>query len=230
MYGFSFMIFLRLQTVLCYNKPAAKNVEKGVRSTMASVSILPENYRQIFSADMQNDEKKAMRVNVLSGVIVLAMAVPMHFHVPFFALFDLKEGLPALALRLMVLLGAVPVYMVLHELVHGIAMKAFGTKKVNYGFTGVYAFAASDDYYDKTSYIIIALAPVVLWGIVLAVINMKVPQEWFWVVYLVQITNISGAAGDLYVTAEFFHLPKVILVRDWGVRMAVYAQQAIAER
>ena len=28
LYGFSFMISLRLQTVLCYNKPAAKNVGK----------------------------------------------------------------------------------------------------------------------------------------------------------------------------------------------------------
>ena len=191
---------------------------------MAAVHTLPENYTQIFSVDLQKNKKKAVLVNVLAGVIGLAMAVPMHFYVPIFTLFDLSAGLPAYTVRFAVLLGGVIVYMVLHEMVHGIAMKAFGTKKVKYGFTGMYAFAGSDDYYDRKSYIIIALAPVIVWGIVLAVVNMLVPEEWFWVVYLVQISNISGAAGDLYVTAKFSRLPKNILVRDWGVRMAVYAK------
>ncbi len=192
---------------------------------MAAVHTLPEDYRQVFSVDLQKDKKKALLVNVIAGVIALAMAVPMHFYVPFLTLFDMDGGLPAYAVRFAVLLGAILVYMVLHELVHGITMKAFGTKKVKYGFTGMYAFAGSDDYYDKKSYIIIALAPVIVWGIVLAVVNMLVPLPWFWVVYLVQITNISGAAGDLYVTLKFSRLPKDILVRDWGVRMAVYAKK-----
>ena len=192
---------------------------------MAAVHTLPENYIQVFSVDLQKDKKKAVLVNVIAGIIALAMAMPVHFYVPFLTLFDMSGGLPAYAVRFVVLLGGVLLYMVLHELAHGITMKAFGTKKVKYGFTGMYAFAGSDDYYDKKSYIIIALAPVVVWGIVLAVVNMLVSVEWFWVVYLVQITNISGAAGDLYVTAKFSHLPKDILVRDWGVRMAVYAQK-----
>lgn len=192
---------------------------------MAAVHALPENYRQVFSVDLQKNKKKALLVNVIAGVIALAMAVPMHFYVPLFTLFDMDSGLPAYAVRFAVLLGAILVYMVLHELVHGIAMKAFGTKKIKYGFTGMYAFAGSADYYDKKSYIIIALAPVIVWGVVLAVVNTLVPLPWFWVVYLVQITNISGAAGDLYVTLKFLGLPKEILVRDWGVRMAVYAKE-----
>ena len=192
---------------------------------MGAVHTLPENYTQVFSVDLQKDKKKAVLVNMLAGVIALVMAVPMHFYVPIMTMFDLNAGLPAYTVRFAVLIIAMLVYMVLHELVHGITMKAFGTKKVKYGFTGMYAFAGSDDYYDRKSYITVALAPVVLWGIVLTVVNMLVPMEWFWVVYLVQITNISGAAGDLYVTVKFCRLPKDILVRDWGVRMAVYAKK-----
>jgi hypothetical protein len=114
--------------------------------------------------------------------------------------------------------------MVLHELVHGIAMKLCGTKKVKYGVTGVYAYATSDDFYDKKTYIFIALAPVVLWGIVLAVVNLFVSGPWFWVVYFIQINNISGAAGDLYVTARFSRLPGDILIRDYGVGMTVFSK------
>ena len=114
--------------------------------------------------------------------------------------------------------------MVLHEIVHGIAMKMCGTKKVRYGFTGLYAYAGSDDYYDKKAYIFIALAPVVFWGVVLLIINLLVPIGWFWVVYFIQIINLSGAAGDLFVTAKFLRLPNDVLVKDYGVSMTVYSK------
>ena len=129
------------------------------------------------------------------------------------------------ALRFVSLMAFTFIYLVLHELVHGITMKLCGTKKVKYGFTGLYAFAGSDDYYDKKSYIIIALAPVVFWGIVLAVINAFVPESWFWVVYFIQISNISGAAGDMYVTLKFSKMPKDILITDNGVGMKVYSKE-----
>ena len=71
------------------------------------------------------------------------------------------------------------------------------------------------------------ISDVVVWGIVLAVANVLVPAEWFWVVYLIQIINVSGAAGDLYVTYRFCAMPKDILVHDSGVAMEVYSAQRI---
>jgi hypothetical protein len=88
----------------------------------------------------------------------------------------------------------------------------------------MYAFAGSKDFYDKRGYIFIALAPVVLWGVVLAVVNFMVPVEWVWVIYFVQIVNLSGAAGDLFVTVRFSRFPKDILVQDYGVGMTVYSR------
>ncbi len=192
---------------------------------MKAYKSLPENYREIFSVDLQKDKKTALLVNVLAIVIAVAMAVPMSFYVPFTSLFDMEKGFVAYFVRFSILLVSIVAYMILHELVHGITMKMCGTKKVKYGFTGMYAFAGSDGYYDKRSYITIALAPVVVWGIVLAAINALVPEEWFWVVYIIQITNISGAAGDFYVTAKFAGLPKDILVKDIGVGMSVYSAE-----
>ena len=104
-------------------------------------------------------------------------------------------------------------------------MKICGTDKVKYGFTGIYAFAGSDDYYTKKSYIFIALAPVVVWGVILAVINAFVSETWFWIVYIIQISNISGAAGDLYVTVKFLKFPDDILVHDNGVSMEVFSKE-----
>lgn len=192
---------------------------------MRAVSQLPDGYREIYSVDLQKDKKLSLLVNGLAILIGVLLAVPMHFVVPISTLFDMSQGLGAYFLRFGVLMVAIVAYMVAHELIHGVAMKLCGTKRVKYGFTGLYAFAGSADYYGKTAYIFIALAPVVLWGVVLLVLQFFVPVSWFWVVYCVQITNLSGAAGDYFVTVRFSRLPKDILVQDYGVGMKVYSRR-----
>lgn len=192
---------------------------------MKSFTELPMEYRQIFSVNLQKDKKTAMVINIGAIIIGIIMAVPMHFYISITSLFDFSQGMGKYLARFIVLMVSMIAYIILHEAVHGVAMKICGTKKIKYGFTGLYAFAGSDDFYDKGSYIFIALAPVVLWGIVLAVINCFVPESWFWVVYFIQIANISGAAGDIYVTAKFSKMPNDILVKDIGVGMTVYSAE-----
>lgn len=194
---------------------------KGAYAVKA-LQTLPENYRERMQVDLQKNKKQALTVNVIALIIALVLIVPMAFAVPF----DLyRGGAGEIPLRGAVLIVSLVVYILLHELVHGITMKYYGCRKVNYGFTLMYAYAGSDDYFPKKSYIVIALAPVVLWGLVLAVINALVPEGWFWLVYIVQITNLSGAAGDLYVTWLFSRLPADLLVRDTGVAMTVYTAE-----
>ena len=48
-------------------------------------------------------------------------------------------------------------------------------------------------------YLIIAFAPVVILGIILAVLTVAFYETAFWTLYLIQIVNLSGAAGDFYV-------------------------------
>ena len=192
---------------------------------MKAVETLPEGYREIYSVDLQKNKKVALLVNLLAFVIAVVLVVTMHFFVPISSLFDMQNGLGSYLIRFAALIVLMIVYMVLHELTHGIAMKICGTKKIKYGFTGLYAFAGSNDYYNKRAYIFIALAPIVLWGVVLAIINPFVPLEWFWVVYMLQIINLSGAAGDLYVTVKFSGFPKDILIRDYGIGMTVFSKE-----
>lgn len=165
----------------------------------------------------------ALLINLAGVIIMVAMAVPVAFFIPLTALFDMSAGIWMYTLRFAVLMVSMVAYVILHELTHGVAMKICGSKKIKYGFTGLYAFAGSDDYYGKGAYIFIALAPVVLWGIVLAIICPFLPTEWFWVAYFIQIANISGAVGDFYVTAKFSRFPADILVKDSGVGMVVYS-------
>ena len=192
---------------------------------MKAVEKLPEGYQEIYALNLQKDKKMSLIVNLIAVIITVLLVVPMHFVVPIWTMFSMEAGLKNYIFRFVALLVFMVLYIILHELVHGAAMKLCGTKKVKYGFTGIYAFAGSKDYYDKKSYIFIALAPVVLWGVVLAVVNPFVPVEWFWIVYLVQIMNLSGAAGDLFVTIKFSRMPRNILVQDFGLGMTVYSKE-----
>ena len=90
------------------------------------------------------------------------------------------ENLLDCSLPLLVLGFSMIVYMVLHEWIHGLCIWYFSGRKANYGFTGLYAFAASEAYFPKKPYIIIALAPIVVWGVILTVLGIILIVISFW--------------------------------------------------
>lgn len=186
---------------------------------------LPEGYEEVLHVDLQKDKKLAIILNVLAGIVAAIMCLIMHQFIPITILWDMSDGMGAYWIRMAVIVVSLITYMILHELVHGITMKYYGSQTVKYGFTGLYAYAGCQDYFYKKSYLVVAMAPIVVLGVILLILNFLVPLSYVWVVYLVQIGNISGAAGDLYVTAKFLKLPKDILVKDTGVAMTVYAQK-----
>ncbi len=191
---------------------------------MKNFKELPEGYEKILDIDLQKNKKLMLGVNIgaiIVTVIMIAAAMPF---VPISTLFDMETGLGVYALRFLAIAAGSFAYIILHELVHGVFMKGLSGVKPSYGFTLMYAYAGSTAYFNKNSYITIALAPVVIWGIVLGVLCAIVPESWFWVVYFIEIMNLSGAAGDAYVTCKMLTMPKDILVNDTGVAMTVYGK------
>lgn len=190
---------------------------------------LPEGYTEQLRIDLQKDKKLVLLVNGIAIVLMLGLLVLGCLLVPFSAFFsDAGTGdgvrMGAFLAKGIFLLVGLLAYLALHELTHGICMKIFGSQTVRYGFTGLYAYAGSQEYYRKVPYLMIALAPIVLWGVVLGIAAALVPLAWFWPVYFLQVVNISGASGDLYVTWKFSQLPKEILVQDSGVAMTVFGK------
>ena len=193
---------------------------------MHCTQTLPENYRELLSIDLQKDKKTALLVNMAAAGAMVVLALIGLLLVPFRTLLDFSQGFGLYFLRLGVLLAGMFAYIVLHELTHAAVMKAYGAKKLRFGFTGMYAFAGSEaDYFAKRPYRHIALAPLVLWALIFGLLSALVPQEWFWVVWILQIANVSGAAGDVYVTLRLLRLPRDLLVRDTGVAMTVYSAE-----
>lgn len=171
--------------------------------------------------DLQRDKKTALVVNLLALALMAAVVLPGLWVEPIGSLFQAETPLRYWG-RFAVLIGGFLAYMVLHELVHGVCMYALGGgAKPRYGFTWQYAYAASDAWFGRRDYILIGLAPVVVWGVVLGGLSALADGGWFWVAWLLQAGNLSGAAGDLYVTARLARMPAGTLVRDAGVSMEI---------
>ena len=193
-------------------------------STPNCTRELPEGYREILSIDLQKDQKTALLVNGLTLIPTVILAVIGLAVAPIRSLFDMSRGFGSYFLRFGILLAGLVAYVVLHELTHAAVMKAYGAKKLRFGYTGLYAYAGSEeDFFAKRPYRQIALAPLVVWTVIFCILAFVVPRDWFWVIWFWQIMNVSGAAGDVYVTVKLLRQPQDILVKDTGVSMTVYS-------
>ena len=183
---------------------------------------LPPGYRYAGTLDFMRNrgQMKAMLMLSLALVavpVVLGLAtVPV---APSWRLMGSRWYLwPCLGLALIA-------YIPLHELVHGISMFALSGVKPVYGLKLPYAYAGSTAWFDKNSHIITALAPVALWGMALQIAIARLPGEWFWPLWIVQISNLSGSAGDIYTAWVLARMKGDLLIQDTGVRMRFMRRQ-----
>lgn len=186
---------------------------------------LPEGYTLSKEIDLQKDKKAAIIVNVMAVVIMAAMVI-LGMFISSESFFYEKEISIDLFMLLVVII-AVIIYMLLHEAVHGVFIKLFCGHNPQIGAKlPLYLFAGQKDaYFSKWRFCIIALSPVVIWGIVLLGLNILLPQ-YFWAVYFIQAINIGGAAGDYYVTYILLSkMPKDVLVNDDGLSMRFYTKK-----
>ena len=123
------------------------------------------------------------------------------------------------------LAGMLVAYIPLHEVTHGVFMLALSGVKPKYGLRLPYAYAGSDAYFDKISHAVVALAPVVVWGILLQALIAALPEAWFWPLWAVQISNVSGSTGDIYCVIHLARLPRDLMIRDTGTRMTIFQKR-----
>ena len=187
---------------------------------MNNTFTLPNGYKESFKINLKENKKLYIGINASATILMLALLLPV-----LFTKLDIirsDNNYSSFLFTLFLLLFSFA-YIVLHELVHGIFIRIFSGKWGNFGFKGAYAFAGSECYFNKASYLVIALSPIVIWGIVLAVLNILMPINYLWFVfYFVQTMNISGSVGDIYVTAKLLRQSPDILIRDTGVAMTIY--------
>ena len=194
-------------------------------STFIAKEMLPEGYAEAEKIDLVKNRKQMLLVNGLALLLTVVLVVAGLFLQPDGKLFDLEEKPFRTAFKCLTIAIGIFAYIAGHEAVHGLFMWHFSHIKPTFGFSFTYAYAGSNCYFAKNAYLAIALAPVAIWAVLLGVLNVCVPGDWFWVVWAIQIMNISGAAGDFYVFFRMLRAPETVLVQDTGTAMTVYLPQ-----
>jgi len=190
----------------------------------ASYDVLPEGYTESRTISLSKNRKLLIGVNAIAVILfVLLYLLGMRIR-PAFDVDDNGITFSASTLQILVTAAALVGYVVGHEWVHGLCFRRYSGKKARYGFTGLYAYAASDAYFSRGPYLVIGLAPVVVFGLLFLLLNLLLPDGWFWPVYFLQMMNLAGAAGDILVTAILLRMPSDLLVLDEGSTIHVYTR------
>ncbi len=183
---------------------------------------IPDNFDTVFSVNLQKNRKPQKAVNLIALIIAVVMIVPMVFFFPLSVFLDANEQIIIMVAVFCV--GEIG-YLVCHELIHVIFMRAYGSKTARLSFNGILVYTKCYEYFYKKQYFIITLAPIVILGLILLVVNVLIPASWFWVVYVIQISNIAGASGDFYVIFKLRKLSQETLVLDSGLDIRAFSKK-----
>lgn len=175
---------------------------------------LPENYKFNKNIDFKKNKGQFYLLNILALFL---------FIIVFLIIILIKGKITLDLVQLYIgLLGSI-IFAFLHELVHVIFFKINNKEKIDFKFH-IFALSLSSPklYFTKTHYIIISLAPFMVFNIILIPLLFFVNDYWFTIITILFATHISGCTGDLFVTFKLSFMPKDVLVNDYGIGMNFY--------
>ena len=180
-------------------------------------------YKECTKIDLVKNKKEALLVNIYGIIIMVVMAV----FIPLLIMggiieFNLETTFP---IFFIVLLISLILYIPLHEIVHGIVLKNYTDEKLSFGWKLVYAYCGSKEaVVDRKEYYAVALAPLFVFSVVfisLMVLNPSLSLVW----YVMEIMNVSGSVGDIYVSIKLRkEKSRDILITDSGTDMSFWSR------
>lgn len=186
---------------------------------------LPNGYTCFKKIDFRHNVKLSIFINLISIIIGVLLFFLMNHYILYRSFFDPSLGSQSILFRKVILIFSLLLYLILHEFTHGLVMKCIGAKKIHFGFTGLYAYTSCQNYIFKQYYYIVCLAPIVLWGIVFLIGCLVAKSIWlFLLFYWLQIINITGSIGDLYISLLLKRYPHDTLINDEGTIMCFYTK------
>ena len=155
---------------------------------------LPEGYKEELTLDIK-DKRFALRLNIAAFIVMLvSIAVSMVILLKDAAVIEL-DLIAAAAMPI-----AVVAYIVLHELLHGLAYKLLTGQKLEFGMTcgAAYCGVPGVYVYRHTS-IIALLAPFVVFGTAFIALTCFLPSLFHRILAATLLAlHLGGCMGDLY--------------------------------
>ncbi len=188
---------------------------------------VPNSYEKVFYLNA----KKA-KVGIIFNLIALAVMV-LVVAIAWIPIGDFKvvfEDIEIIryAATYLIFMASMLLYIVLHELVHGIFYKMMTKEKLTYGFSWSCAFCGVPNIYVyRKCAILSAAAPLVIFTLLLVPITVALyfvdPLSYILSAFLLGL-HLGGCCGDFYLICTLlfrFRDPKT-LVRDTGPEQSIF--------
>ena len=176
---------------------------------------LPVGYKEIKVIDAK-DKKTIIIMYSLSIVLFLAAILP------FFLLKPINisiENSTDIIGPMVLMIGGMFGYIILHELVHGFWYKILTKEKLTFGITLTVAFCGVPNIYvNKKTALLAITGPFLLFSLILIPILIIIPAN---LTYFV-LVMIFGCSGDLYGTFYMLTQNNTLLMNDTGPKQTFY--------
>ncbi len=184
---------------------------------------LPEGYSEALTID-SNDKKPGM---ILQAAAIITAAVLINVFFFIYALPRLGEITAGFSIiKCVGFVLAYPLYVVLHELTHGLVYKLLTKKKLTFGFKPPSAYCGVPDVYTYRAASLLSLfAPLTVYTALFALLFCVVGEPFSRAMILLLLAlHLSGCAGDVYGIGLFlfrFRSPTT-LRKDSGPKQVYY--------
>lgn len=192
-------------------------------------SVLPENYEKVFEIDAKN-KKTAIFFNLISLLITVLVVIIAFLSKNIFDEAEIvtTKDLTVFAIKMLCFAVFLFVYIIVHELLHGVAYKVLTKAKLKFGISLSCAFCGVPEVFVNRKTALIALAaPLVVLGVILGVATAV-----FWFVdglsYILSFVllglHLGGCCGDAYILILllFKYKDKSLLINDNGPKQTIY--------
>jgi hypothetical protein len=191
---------------------ADKNIPTAVQG------FVLRDFRQVAHATLSESTSRrisilAIFLFLLSASVFMALTLTIGKFNPNFTQGEFKVGIWEAGVGL----AAIPATIILHELVHGLAMRLFGARP-QYGVLSkqlMFYVTAAGYAFQRNACILVEIAPLV--GLsVLAILGILILQGTIWAPLLAICTvmNAGGAAADLWMASKILRYPKTAYIVD----------------
>ena len=179
-------------------------------------STLPAGYQAKRTFDMSKDKQLNMVIQFsflfITGVLI---GVALWVGLPLST--DLNPFLSFLVTVLLVL-----IYMSLHELTHTLFIKIFSGSLPSFRIRFPFLSVGSEATFKRSEFIVIALAPVLLWGALLIILLFVIPERFFLSIFILVIVNFAGSGGDYVQAYIAFNSHAHTLFQDNGKKTTLF--------
>ncbi len=192
------------------------------RSIRPRVIDPPDSYRLQSTLDLKENKRAATTISVgfalaVAAMIVLALVLDLPF-----------ESAMSTGVSTAVTVAACVLYMIVHELTHAVALWWLGQSRPTVAVRLPYLTTGSQALLTRRKAVVVALAPLVLYTLVLLDLLRTLPSDFFLTVYVVLVLNVAGSAGDVVQAHAILRLPHAALVRDDGSETTVYLPASVS--